>query len=67
MQRLVVTAAVLFAAGGSAFAQSPVQRGDYLVNSILNCGGCHTPRGPDSAGKLLSGGNVFETRSPHRI
>ncbi len=61
MHRFVVSAAVLLAAGGSAFAQSPVQRGDYLVNSILNCGGCHTPRGPDGASKLLSGGNLFET------
>ncbi len=61
MHRLVLSAAVLLAAGGAAFAQSPVQRGDYLVNSILNCGGCHSPRGPDAATKPLSGGNLFES------
>ena len=42
-----------------ADAQSPVERGDYLVNGILTCGNCHTPRGPggvfDNA-KRLSGG-----------
>jgi mono/diheme cytochrome c family protein len=54
-------AAVTLAAAGSAFAQSPAQRGDYLVNSILNCGGCHTPRGPAGADKPFAGGNVFET------
>ena len=54
-------AAVTLAAASSAFAQSPAQRGDYLVNSILNCGGCHTPRGPAGADKPFAGGNVFET------
>jgi mono/diheme cytochrome c family protein len=62
MIRLFAGAALIsIAVGGPAFAQSPAQRGDYLVNSILNCGGCHTPRGPDAASKLLAGGNVFET------
>ncbi len=42
-----------------AEAQTPVQRGDYLVNSILACGNCHTPRGPKGVfdmAKQLSGG-----------
>lgn len=43
----------------SAVAETPVERGSYLVNSILTCGNCHTPRGPggvfDNA-KALSGG-----------
>jgi mono/diheme cytochrome c family protein len=44
---------------GGAFAQSAVERGDYLVNTILTCGNCHTPRGPGGVfdmGKQLSGG-----------
>ena len=61
MRRMVLSAALLLSVAGSAYAQSPVQRGDYLVNSILNCGGCHSPRGPDAASKPLSGGNPFET------
>ena len=50
----------LFAATlGTANAQSDlVKRGDYLVNGILTCGNCHTPKGPtgDIAGKDFSGG-----------
>src|SRR5258706_7135752 len=44
---------------GSAFAETPVERGSYLVNGILTCGNCHTPRGPSGAwdmSKQLSGG-----------
>jgi mono/diheme cytochrome c family protein len=35
-----------------------VERGDYLVNGILTCGNCHTPKGPagDIAEKAFSGG-----------
>jgi mono/diheme cytochrome c family protein len=43
---------------GSASAQTAVQRGDYLVNTIMTCGNCHTPKGPPAvvAGKDFSGG-----------
>jgi len=45
-----------------AFAQSPVQRGSYLVNGILTCGNCHSPKGPPAAvaGKAFSGGLTFD-------
>src|ERR1700730_5038548 len=46
------------AVAGSALAQTPVERGSYLVNGILTCGNCHTPRGPSGAwdmSKQLSG------------
>ena len=40
-------ALVVFAlAANAAFAQSPVERGSYLVNAVMACDGCHTPRGP---------------------
>jgi mono/diheme cytochrome c family protein len=42
-----------------ANAQTPNERGDYLVNGILTCGNCHTPRGPGGVldmSKQLSGG-----------
>src|SRR5437773_4227200 len=42
----------------SAFAQTPVERGSYLVNGVLTCGNCHTPRTPSGAwdmSKQLSG------------
>src|SRR6185437_7617263 len=47
---------------GGASAQSPnaalVKRGEYLVNGILTCGNCHTPKGPngDIMDKAFSGG-----------
>jgi mono/diheme cytochrome c family protein len=44
---------------GIAKAQSdPVKRGDYLVNGILTCGNCHSPKGPagDIPEKAFSGG-----------
>lgn len=59
MYRFLMMAAVSIAAGSAAFAQTPVQRGEYLVNSILNCGNCHTPRGPAGADKPFAGGNLF--------
>jgi len=42
-----------------AFAQSPAERGSYLVNTVLTCGNCHTPKGPngqDVLDKAFSGG-----------
>jgi mono/diheme cytochrome c family protein len=41
-----------------AFAQSPVERGRYLVEGIAACGNCHTPKGPQDPvpGKHLAGG-----------
>jgi mono/diheme cytochrome c family protein len=46
---------------GAACAQSKadlVKRGDDLVNGILTCGNCHSPKGPtgDIPGKEFSGG-----------
>jgi len=49
---------VLFAAG-FAQAQPSVERGQYLVDGLGNCGNCHTPRLPDQsfdASKYLAGG-----------
>lgn len=50
--------AVLGSAIGAAHAQSPVERGGYLVNTIMTCQNCHTPIGPNGPdfSKALSGG-----------
>src|ERR1700727_1831892 len=48
----------------AANAQSDlVKRGDYLVNTIMTCGNCHSPKGPPDvvAGKDFSGGLRFES------
>jgi mono/diheme cytochrome c family protein len=45
-------------------AESPTERGAYLVNTIMACGNCHTPRDGDGkpiADKALSGGLTFNT------
>jgi hypothetical protein len=45
-------------------AQSPAERGNYPVNTIMACGNCHTPRDADGStfgGKELSGGLTFIT------
>ena len=38
------TLALAFAS--SAVAETPLERGRYLVESILGCGNCHTPKSP---------------------
>jgi mono/diheme cytochrome c family protein len=52
-------AAFLVVPFGTAQAESDlVKRGSYLVNGIMTCGNCHTPKGPngDIADKAFSGG-----------
>ncbi|MCX7888288.1 MAG: c-type cytochrome [Rhodobacteraceae bacterium] len=51
-------------AGQSALAETGdaarIARGSYLAR-VMDCGGCHTPRGPDGApipGKSLTGGSI---------
>jgi mono/diheme cytochrome c family protein len=57
---MLVVAFVVFSV--SANAQTPVQRGSYLVNTIMTCGNCHTPKGPsgDIKEKAFSGGLEFD-------
>lgn len=59
MRFVVMVAAVVLMAAAAA-AQTPVERGKYLVETIAGCGNCHTPQGPTGpiAGKTLAGGNV---------
>ena len=53
----IFTLAALLWLSGNAAAQSLVERGNYLVNSVLTCGNCHSPKGPPEAiaGKDFSG------------
>jgi hypothetical protein len=43
----MVAAFVVAGAGAAAKAQSPLERGKYLVNTLMTCHNCHTPRGPN--------------------
>src|SRR6202163_4497148 len=60
----IICCVLLLAVSGGAFAESPAARGGYLVNTIMACGNCHTPRdagGRTIAGRALSGGLTFAT------
>ena len=45
-----------------ALAETPVERGGYLVNTLMTCQNCHTPIGPNGPqfDKALSGGLTFD-------
>ena len=55
---VVMVAALAGAASAQSAQADLVKRGDYLVNGIMTCGNCHTPKGPPAviAGKDFSGG-----------
>jgi mono/diheme cytochrome c family protein len=64
----IVGCALLLAVANGASAgdkaESPTERGAYLVNTIMACGNCHTPRDVDGkpvAERAFSGGLAFNT------
>ena len=61
--RLCLAALAFAAANG--WAEAPLERGKYLVEGILTCGNCHTPRGPggtlDTSKRHAGGPQVWET------
>jgi mono/diheme cytochrome c family protein len=61
--RIALAMALFATAAVEAAAETPVERGRYLVTTIGACGNCHTPRdaaGKPIAGRELSGGFEFE-------
>jgi len=58
MLRIAIAGLAVFVSS-VAWGQSPIERGSYLVDAVMVCDGCHTPRGP--AGfimeKRFSGGS----------
>ena len=50
------------AGGGGDAASALVQRGSYLVGSVLGCGGCHTSR--DTGAKPLAGARCWRDTMP---
>src|SRR3954447_22711476 len=62
MNRALLVLLVLFAPA-VAQAETPLERGAYLVRTVAACGNCHTPKDADGralADKELAGGLVFE-------
>jgi mono/diheme cytochrome c family protein len=62
MIRLATLSIATLALVGGASADTPVERGAYLVNTIMTCANCHSPKGPPDvvAGKDFSGGLRFD-------
>jgi mono/diheme cytochrome c family protein len=58
-----LAAAMLVVGATAASAQSPIERGAYLVNTVMTCHNCHTPMtptGPDFSRALSGGPQVFD-------
>jgi mono/diheme cytochrome c family protein len=63
--RIALAAAALALGATAAGAETPAERGRYLVETIAGCGNCHTPRGPGgvfAADKHMAGGFVFDEK-----
>src|SRR3954447_17317927 len=62
MIRLMLGFVAALTMTGGACAQSAVERGGYLMNTIMTCANCHSPKGPPAAtaGKDYSGGLRFD-------
>ena len=61
---VVLAGAVVVWGVSAAVGQTSLERGRYLVSSILACGNCHTPKDPSGAPiaeKELAGGSSFIT------
>lgn len=52
----------LIALASAVQAETPLERGTYLMESVVACGNCHTPKGPDGdiPGMELAGMSPFE-------
>jgi mono/diheme cytochrome c family protein len=52
----------VLAAATAANAQTSLERGRYLVDTVMTCQNCHTPKGPNGPqfDKALSGGLRFD-------
>ncbi|CAN0433594.1 unnamed protein product, partial [Discosporangium mesarthrocarpum] len=55
-------AVAALAMAAPAHAETPLERGTYLMQSIAACGNCHTPKGPEGEvpGMELAGWKDFE-------
>ncbi len=70
----VLGSSVVFVIWAASFAaaETPVERGEYLVQGIAGCGNCHTPLGPngpvweqDLGGRLVEKIDAFTAIAPN--
>jgi mono/diheme cytochrome c family protein len=63
LQSIFVCIGIAALLSAPALAQTPLERGAYLVKTIGACGNCHTPKGPGGvpvADKEMAGGFKFD-------
>ena len=62
IHRALATLALMSTTLAACATETPLERGRYLMQSIVACGNCHTPQGPNGpvAGMELAGGLRFE-------
>jgi mono/diheme cytochrome c family protein len=60
MRSCIIALAAQCAGVAGAAAETLVERGSYLVNAVMACDGCHTPRGPGGFNmeRRFSGGSI---------
>lgn len=70
--RSVVSAMFLATLAGSAAAEAHMDRGEYLVTSLMACGNCHSPMGPEGpiadqalGGRLVEKNPQFTAIAPN--
>jgi mono/diheme cytochrome c family protein len=59
----LLSAASILGLAGTVLAETPVERGEYLVRGPMGCGNCHTPTGPagPELDKELTGSKVDDS------
>lgn len=62
IHRAMAVLALCGATLAAGAAETPLERGRYLMQFIVACGNCHTPQGPNGplVGMELAGGLRFE-------
>ena len=72
MKKTMLAGLMTAAIGAGAQAETPEERGAYLVRGVMGCGNCHTPFGPQGpdmgkelAGRLLEDIDPFTAYAPN--
>jgi mono/diheme cytochrome c family protein len=63
MFKLIVTCVTTLVATAAVAQDALIERGSYLVNAVMACDGCHTPRGPagfDMTKRFSGGSQVWD-------
>ena len=63
MLKFIAAGAAVLLATGAVAQESLLERGSYLVNAVMACDGCHTPRGPagfDMTRRFSGGAQVWD-------